>query len=133
MLPVILLPAAENDLLEQAEYYDAGGEELGDRFIAACEVGFNRLAAFPESGTALRLRHPRLEGIRFILVPDFENILILYTLGENQVRVVRVLHGKRDIEAIFARGKIMTSATDKSLVFADENVKACHDPANRRG
>lgn len=35
MLPVILLPAAENDLLEQAEYYDAGGEELGDRFIVS--------------------------------------------------------------------------------------------------
>jgi hypothetical protein len=33
MRPVVILPAARIDLLEQAEYYDSeGGEELGDRF-----------------------------------------------------------------------------------------------------
>jgi plasmid stabilization system protein ParE len=88
MLPVTLLPAAENDLLEQAEYYDAkGGEALGNRFVAACESGFERLSSFPESGAPLRFPNPRLEGLRFILVPDFENILIFYIPGNTRVRI----------------------------------------------
>lgn len=104
MLPVAILPAAEGDVLEQAEYYDAqGGEDLGNRFLAACESGFERLASFPESGACLRLRHPRLEGLRFILAPGFENILIFYIPGDTLLRIVRVLHGKRDIEAILAK------------------------------
>lgn len=101
MAPVTLLPAAENDLLDQADYYDQqSGLALGDRFLTACEEGFARLGAFPESGTALRFRHPRLQSIRFILVPSFENILIFYTFCDGQVRIVRVLRGNRDIDEI---------------------------------
>ena len=37
---LVILPAARNDLFEQAGYYDAqGGEALGDRFLALCEAG----------------------------------------------------------------------------------------------
>ena len=105
MAQLTLLPAAENDLLDQAEYYDAqSGMALGDRFIAACEEGFARLAAFPESGTALPFKHSRLQTIRFILVPGFDSILILYTFSGDQVRVVRVLHGKRDVERLLGTG-----------------------------
>lgn len=88
-------------MLDQADYYDAqGGTALGDRFLAACEEGFARLAAFPESGTALRLRHSRLQNIRFILVPGFDSIRILYTFREGRVQIIRILHGKRDVEKI---------------------------------
>ena len=66
MALVTFLPAAEKDLLEQADYYDAqSGAALADRFIASCEAGFERLTTFPESGTALRLRHTRLPGHPF--------------------------------------------------------------------
>lgn len=99
MAVVRLLPAAEQDLLDRAEYYDTQSDTaLGDRFLQACEAGFARLATFPESGTALRFHHPRLQAIRFILVPGFENILIYYRFAHNQVRVIRVLHGKQHVE-----------------------------------
>lgn len=56
----------------------------------------------PES-TAARLNPSALrsparawDGFQ-ILVPSFENILISYTFCDGQVRIVRVLHGKRDI------------------------------------
>jgi toxin ParE1/3/4 len=99
MPPVVILRAAQNDLLDQAEYFDSqGGETLGDRFLARCETGFERIAAFPESGTRVRLRHPKLEGCRFILAPEFDRILIFYRLDEGKIQIVRVLHGARDIE-----------------------------------
>jgi len=101
MVKVSLLPAAENDLLDHTGYYEQqSGTMLGDRFLTACEEGFARLTAFPESGTALRFRHPRLHSIRFIPVPGFENTLIFYTFRDERVRIVRVLHGKRDFETM---------------------------------
>jgi len=40
----------------------------------------------------LRLQHLRLQTIRFILVPGFDSLLILYTFSDGWVRIVRVLH-----------------------------------------
>jgi len=101
MLPVVILPAARIDMLEQAEYYDSeGGEGLGNLSIVKCESGFGRLASFPESGTTVRLKHPQLKACRFILTPGFEKILIFYRLRDNAIQIVRVLHGARDIESV---------------------------------
>ena len=94
-----ILPAARSDLLFQAEYYDAnGGTQLGDRFLAKCEAAFDRLKAFPESGTSVRYQHSRLAGCRFVLVPSFEAILIFYRPSPDQIEIVRVIHSARDLE-----------------------------------
>ena len=96
MLPVVVRPAARNDQLELAEYYDAeGGEALGDRFIQQCDAGFERLSKFPESGTAVRHKHAVLEGCRFILVPGFEKIVMFYRSMADRIEIVRILHGAR--------------------------------------
>lgn len=99
MLPVVVRPAARNDQLDIAEYYDGeGGETLGSQFIHQCDAGFERLAQFPESGTLVRYRHPKLEGCRFILVPGFDKILIFYKALRGRIEIVRVLHGARNIQ-----------------------------------
>lgn len=99
MLPVVICPAARNDQLDIAEYYDAhGGETLGSRFLHQCDAGFERLAHFPESGTVVRYKHPKLAGCRFILVPGFDKILIFYKALPDRIEIVRILHGARNIE-----------------------------------
>jgi toxin ParE1/3/4 len=99
MLPVVLRPAARNDQLDLAEYYDGeAGEAVGNRFLQQCDAGFERLARFPESGTPVRYKHPKLEGCRFTLVPEFERILIFYKPLPERIEIVRILHGARDIE-----------------------------------
>ena len=60
---------------------------------------FERLSRFPESGTLVRHKHPKLEGCRFILVPEFRKILIFYKPMQDHVAIVRILHGARNIEA----------------------------------
>jgi plasmid stabilization system protein ParE len=72
--------------------------------IAECESGFARLAAFPEGGTRVRLKHAQLEDCRFILVPGFEKMLIFYKLTDEKIQIVRVLHGARDIESVLDEG-----------------------------
>ena len=99
MLPVFLRPAARKDQLDMAEYYDAeAGEAVGNRFIRECDAGVERLSRFPESGTIVRYKHPKLEGCRSILVPGFEKILIFYRPLPERIEIVRILHGARDIE-----------------------------------
>ena len=44
MLPVVLRPAARKDQLDLAD------------------AGFERLSRFPDSGTLVRYKHPKLEG-----------------------------------------------------------------------
>jgi plasmid stabilization system protein ParE len=100
MLPVVVRPAARNDQLDIAEYYDAaGGDALGNRFLQQCDAGFDRLAQFPLSGTLVRHKHPKLEGCRFIPVPKFDRILIFYRASEDKVEIVRIIDGARDIAA----------------------------------
>ncbi len=100
MLPIVVLPAARDDQLDQVEYFDAeAGEAVADRFVRQCEAGFARLSRFPESGTRVRYRHPALRDCRFIPVPKFADHLIFYRLHEGRVEIVRILHGARDIEA----------------------------------
>jgi toxin ParE1/3/4 len=99
MLLVIIRPAARNDQLDLAEYYDAeAGETVGNSFLQECDAGFERLSRFPDSGTLVRYKHPKLEGCRFILVPEFEKILIFYKRLPGCIEIVRILHGARDIE-----------------------------------
>ncbi len=52
MRPIAVRPSARNDQLDIAGYFDSdGGETLGSRFIQQCDLGFERLSQFPESGT----------------------------------------------------------------------------------
>lgn len=89
------------DQLDQAEYFDSvGGEALGDRFLDGCQNAFDRLAAYPESGTIVRYRNAALVGCRFILVPGFEKILIFYRIAKDRIEIIRVLHGARDLESL---------------------------------
>lgn len=100
MRQVIILPAARIDMLEQAEYYDSEGGEHSATVSSLNVSQLRTAAAFPESGTRVRLKHPLLKGCRCILAPEFEKVLIFYTLSNEEVQIVRVFHGARDIESV---------------------------------
>lgn len=53
----------------------------------------------------MALRNPVLAGLRSSPVKDFEDIRIYYVIQKDVLRVVRVLHGKRDIKSILAKEK----------------------------
>ena len=43
MLPVVIRPAARNDQLDLAEYYDAeAGEAVGNRFLQECDPSWRK-------------------------------------------------------------------------------------------
>lgn len=96
-------PRAIRDLADIAVYLaeESGSDDLALRFLDAAEASFAQLAAMPESGVARKYRDPELEGVRMWRIAGFEQHLIFYRPSPRGVEVIRVIHGRRDIEALF--------------------------------
>ncbi len=77
-----------------------GGFKLAEGFLECARKTSYQLRDYPESGTVKAF--PRAGIIRFIVVDGFPNHLIFYQVIENElcVRLLRVLHGTRNLRAI---------------------------------
>jgi len=96
----IVLPAARADLLEQFGHLVQHSLEAANRFLAAAESAFERLAEMPGMGVRRPLKSPRLEGLRQWPIPGFRHHLIYYRETSDGIEVIRVLHGARDVQRI---------------------------------
>jgi len=67
-----------------------------DAFIDLIDAKFQNLSRHPDTG---RRRDELLDGLRSLPVGRY---LIFYLQGDVFLRIVRVLHGARDVEAVFA-------------------------------
>ncbi|MGO8786162.1 MAG: type II toxin-antitoxin system RelE/ParE family toxin [Terriglobia bacterium] len=101
---IILRPAADRDVVDQAEYLTRHQSlQTGLRFYRATEETFRLLASQPEMGTRAECRSSFLNGMRMFPVKRFPKHLVFYRCVENGIEVIRVLHGARNIEALFER------------------------------
>ena len=98
-------PQAIRDLADIAVYLAEEGpsDDLAFRFLDAAESSFEQLAAMPAMGVARAFHDPELEGVRMWRVVGFDSHLIFYRATETGVEIIRVIHGKRDIEELFRR------------------------------
>src|SRR4051794_24444768 len=88
---------AESDLLDLWDYIEqANGEACANTYIHQIERALETLAEQPGIG---RSRDDLGEGLYSLPVASH---VIFYRLMKGGIEVVRVLHGKRDIDAIFA-------------------------------
>ncbi len=96
-------PQAIRDLADIAVYLavESGSDDLAFRFLEAAEASFEQLAAMPAIGVAREYRDPTLADVRMWRIGGFDNYLIFYRPAESGVEIIRVLHAKRDIDALF--------------------------------
>ena len=98
----VILPAAREDILRQYRYYllekDAG--EAAENFLAAVQNAIQQICRRPGIGSSKVLNHPVLEGLRSASIKGFAAIRVYYLNSEKALRVIRILHGKRDIASI---------------------------------
>jgi len=64
------------------------------------------LARMPEMGTLCRLRDPKVGDIRMWSIRGFKNYVIFYRSLKDGIDVVRIIHGARDLQAIFTDDQI---------------------------
>jgi toxin ParE1/3/4 len=92
---------ARSDLVEIACLIVRDKSSAAMRFLDAAESTFKTLARSPELGSRGEFRSAHLADIQRWRVKGFENYLIFYCAIADGIQVVRILHGARDIEAIF--------------------------------
>lgn len=89
-------PAAEADLLTIWIYLAREASEFRtDEQVLQIRQASERLSEWPKSG---RTRDELVRGMRSIVAASY---LIFYRLAADAVQIVRVLHGRRDVEAVF--------------------------------
>ena len=99
-LPVVFRDAALRDLEEQFGWLAARSAGAAEKFARVMESAAGRLRAHPRIGHPVPVRAPSLRGLRTWPVPGFPEILIVYLVDADAVRVLRVLHGARDLPGI---------------------------------
>ncbi len=101
----IIRSAARDDIIRQFRYYlvDQDKPEVAERFLGAVQRTIEEIVRTPNGGAPKRLSNEALRYLRSWPVQEFEDVRIYYLAQEGLVRVVRVLHGKRDINRILEK------------------------------
>ncbi|WP_201410743.1 type II toxin-antitoxin system RelE/ParE family toxin [Mesorhizobium sp. J8] len=93
MRAIVRTSHAEEDLIAIWQYVARDSEAAADRLLDRIENRWQQLAIYPASGP---LRDDIAPGIRHLVVGEY---LTFYRVGEDAVEILRVLHGRRNIEA----------------------------------
>ena len=100
--PLVVRATARLDVdAALAWYAQQAGEELMTRFVAALEAAYTHIAAYPGSGSPRWSQALKVPGLRFWRLTRFP-YLMFYVEKDDEVHVVRVLHGARDIPSTLA-------------------------------
>src|ERR1700688_1643623 len=97
-LPVDWSPEAEQDLLAIWDYVAReASPDVADEQLRSLDRACEALAEWPHSG---RARDELFRSVRSIAV---EAYVVFYRVGNSEIEIIRVLHGRRDVDAIFSR------------------------------
>jgi toxin ParE1/3/4 len=110
------VPASgSDDLLRQFRYYllALGVPEIAVRFRDSVRRTVRWLRQHPLVGPQYRLSNPQLQSLRSWPVAGFEAIRIYYLVNEDSIRIVRILHGKRDVRRVLEREGLFDTETGK--------------------
>ncbi len=89
---------ARADILDIFEHIFGNDEDAADRWLDAVNETIDRvIAKNPRIGVKRDYGRPALVGFRMLAVGNFPNYLVFYRIDGTVIRIVRVLHGARDI------------------------------------
>lgn len=100
MKRIIVEALARIDLNQQFDYIAQDSLQAAQSYFDAAMGSFKLISESPGIGHPRRSKIQQLAGMRSLPVRGFENYLIFYIPDDEKVRIVRVLHGARDIPAI---------------------------------
>ena len=96
-----ILAEADGDVDDLAAYIAKDSIEQSMRFYDAVNATYKLILEAPNRWPLYGLKHPRLSDVRRRSVRGFPNHLIFYRVDADIVEIVRVVHGARDLPAIF--------------------------------
>jgi len=94
MARLVILPAARTDLIEVGDFIALDSPERAASFVAEIEARMIEVAERPGSFPARDELHKDLRSARH------GRYLIFFVEAGDEVRIVRVLHGARDLASL---------------------------------
>jgi toxin ParE1/3/4 len=99
---LVLSDLAVADILEQADWYIVkSGHPLAKRWDKAVTATVLRALRNPASGKVCSFKAPELRNVRSMPIGGFSKHLLFYQVRGSKLLVLRVVHGARDLEALF--------------------------------
>jgi len=98
MKKLVVQNAAAADLLAVAEFISQTSEEAAFRFLDAANTEFLKLCRQPFLGRERQPIQSLLRNVRSWSISEFPQHIIFYRVEDECIRIVRVLHGARDID-----------------------------------
>ena len=99
---VVRTPQAEREIMQIAYYFaDEASYDVSDRFLRAVDKATRQIVNMPGVGALRDYDNPELIGMRMLPLPKFLKYLLFYRLADEDIEILRVLHGARDLQAIF--------------------------------
>ena len=97
--------AAQGDIRRQFRYYLVHEEapEIAWKFLDAAEGAIQFVVRNPQLGSPRFFLNKTLKGLRSWPIAGFEDIWVYYVHTTEVVRIVRVLHGRRDLARILRK------------------------------
>lgn len=100
---IIIRDEAFDDLDAISEIIGQDSPIASLNFLEQAQKAFEFIAEMPGVGSARpEFGDPRFAGLRMWPIPHFRVYLIFYLVTDHAVDIIRVLHGSRDIVAIFS-------------------------------
>jgi toxin ParE1/3/4 len=96
MIRSIISRTASRDLAEIVDYFADINIEAGERFVQEFEKKCKNLVNFPNMGRSYEDIAPLLRGI------PVDGHIILYKMIDDEITIVRVVNGKRDLKSLFS-------------------------------
>jgi toxin ParE1/3/4 len=87
---------AIRDLYEISTYFFRVSIEAGERFVQRFSDKCKNLIKFPSMGRIYAEIMPNLRGV------PLENYIIFYQVNAEEIQIVRVVSGYRDLESLFS-------------------------------
>ena len=99
--------AARDDVIRQFRYYlvTMAVSEVALRFRTAVKLTIQSLRHHPLMAPHYPLRNPRFQNLRSWPVAGFEAIRVYYLSEPGFLRIVRILHEKRDVRRILEQDR----------------------------
>jgi len=100
---LVFSDAAVADILEQADWYSAqAGRNLTRRWEKAVKSAISQVVGRPATGALCAFRSEILQDVRRTNITGFPKHLLFYRFDDDDLFVLRVVHGTRDLERLFS-------------------------------
>ena len=106
---LIVRSAARADILRYVRYLlEHDARAAAERFADEVDKALGQLLDMPGMRALQAFTHPQLGAMRAWQVPGFQYMYIYYQEISGGIRVIRILHSKRNLRRIFSlKGKQM--------------------------